>query len=123
MFNKLSFLLLSICLLIFSDASKAGKWMMSIQWQMMGIEVECDTDIGKFLSALGQTLTALAGEMDIANMESVTDIPERDIRKEVIDNDGKDEVDAVKHEDQEKNPMKRLEKEMYDQARKVNELR
>ena len=96
---------------------------MSIQWQMMGIEVECDTEIGKCLSSLGQTLTALAGETDVANMESVTDIPEKDIRKEVNDDYGRDEVDTAKHREREKNPMKRLEKEMYDQARKVNELR
>lgn len=106
-----------------SDASKAGKWVMSIHWQMMGIEVECDTEIGKCLKSLGQTLTALAGETDIANMESVTDIPDREARKEVNDEDGRDEVDAAKHQEREKNPMKRLEKEMYDQARKVNELR
>ena len=92
---------------------------------MRGIEVECDTEIGKYLSSLGQTLTALAGETDIANMESVTDIQDqdRDTRKEVNDEDGKDEVDAGTHYAREKLSMKSLEKEMWAQAKKVNELR
>ena len=52
---------------------KAGKWVMSFQWRMCGIELHCDTSIGKHLSSLAQTLTALAGEPDVANIDSVTE--------------------------------------------------
>ena len=39
-----------------------AKWILSIQWQMRGIDIHLDTNIGKRLSAIGSTLTMLAGD-------------------------------------------------------------
>jgi len=56
-------------------------------WEMRGIDVELDTNIGKRLSALGQTLTSLTGEEDESylleqslerldvSLEDMTDFP------------------------------------------------
>ena len=103
------------------DMIKAGKWVMSFQWRMRGIELHCDTDIGKHLSSLGQTLTALAGEPDVANIDSVTDLQDRDPSMETAEG-GRDEVDSMEGVGDRK-ISKNIEKNMWDQARKVNELR
>lgn len=39
-----------------------AKWILSIEWQMRGIDIHLDTNIGKRLSAVGSTLTMLTGE-------------------------------------------------------------
>lgn len=46
------------------DPSSNAKWILNVQWEMKGIDVHLDTNIGKRLSALGGTLTTLAGEQD-----------------------------------------------------------
>lgn len=99
---------------------KTGKWVMSIRWQMCGVEVLTDTNIGKWLSLLGNTLTAFAGETDIANLDSVADMTEKEPSKEPAEN-----VDEVDHKPSSgrKSRKRSLEKEMWEQARKVNELR
>ena len=38
-----------------------AKWFLNIQWKMKGVDAKVDTNIGKYMSALGQTLTALGG--------------------------------------------------------------
>ena len=38
-----------------------AKWLLNIQWQMTGVDVHVDTNIGKHMTALGQTLTTLTG--------------------------------------------------------------
>ena len=35
---------------------------MNVKWQMTGVDVHVDTNIGKHLSSLGHTLTTLTGE-------------------------------------------------------------
>ena len=94
---------------------------MSFQWRMRGIELHCDTNIGKHLSSLGQTLTALAGEPDVANIDSVTELQERDASLEA-DETGRDEVDNMGGSLGRKK-SRNIEKNMWEQARKVNELR
>ncbi|XP_035682681.1 transmembrane protein KIAA1109-like [Branchiostoma floridae] len=42
--------------------SNSGKWVLDILWKMCGLDIQLDTNIGKCLSALGNTLTAIAGE-------------------------------------------------------------
>jgi len=44
-----------------SSASNA-KWILNVEWQMRGIDIHIDTNIGKRLSAIGNTLTMLAGD-------------------------------------------------------------
>jgi len=93
---------------------------MSIRWQMCGVEVLTDTRIGKWLSLLGNTLTAFAGETDIANLDSVADMTDKEPSKEPVGS-----VDEVDHPpaSSRKTRKRSIEKEMWEQARKVNELR
>ena len=46
------------------DSNSNAKWILNIKWEMQGIDVHLDTNIGKRLSALGDTLTSLTGEED-----------------------------------------------------------
>ena len=94
---------------------------MSFQWRMCGIELHCDTNIGKHLSSLGQTLTALAGEPDVANIDSVTELQDRD-QTPSTSVGGRDEVDNMASM-VDGRKSKKIEKNMWEQARKVNELR
>ena len=59
-----------------SQASNAGKWMLNFLWKMEGFDVQVNPFIGRQLSALANTLTALAGdddEMDVADLSSVVE--------------------------------------------------
>lgn len=38
-----------------------AKWFLNVQWQMEGVDIHLDTNVGKQLSALGHTLTQLTG--------------------------------------------------------------
>ena len=38
-----------------------AKWLLNVQWQMEGVDIHLDVSVGKQLSALGHTLTMLAG--------------------------------------------------------------
>ena len=51
-----------------------AKWILNIKWQMTGVDVKVDTEIGKHLSALGHTLTTLTGEEEeITEDSSISD--------------------------------------------------
>ncbi|CAG9772767.1 unnamed protein product [Ceutorhynchus assimilis] len=41
-----------------------AKWYLNVQWQMEGVDIHLDTNVGKQLSALGHTLTMLTGAED-----------------------------------------------------------
>lgn len=41
-----------------------AKWFLNVKWQMEGVDILLDVNIGKQLSALGHTLTMLAGNED-----------------------------------------------------------
>ena len=92
---------------------------MSVRWQMRGLEIDCDTEIGKRLSNLAQTLTALAGEPDVANMDSVTELQEKDVAEQELDRDPEDTRENRRKDRNSSN----IEKEMWQQTRRVNELR
>lgn len=47
-----------------TDSTSNPSWILNVMWQMCGIDVHLDTNIGKRLSALGNTLTALTGDVD-----------------------------------------------------------
>ncbi|XP_062586140.1 bridge-like lipid transfer protein family member 1 isoform X2 [Saccostrea cucullata] len=47
-----------------TDPNSNAKWILNVRWEMQGIAVHLNTNVGKCLSALGKTLTALAGESD-----------------------------------------------------------
>ena len=62
-----------------ADSSNA-KWILNIKWQMTGVDVKVDTDIGKHLSALGHTLTTLTGdEEEDSEDSSLSDDFESDV--------------------------------------------
>ena len=110
--------------------TKAGKMVMSLMWKMCGIDVHCDTEIGKRLKALGHTLTSVTGDSDIANLESVAEESEdlfptdknKEVDHEESDDECFDETDFAPRDGHSDKPQN-LEKEMWKQARKVNELR
>ncbi|XP_025833255.1 uncharacterized protein KIAA1109-like, partial [Agrilus planipennis] len=41
-----------------------AKWFLNVQWQMEGVDIHLDINVGKQLSALGYTLTSLTGAED-----------------------------------------------------------
>lgn len=41
-----------------------AKWFLNVQWQMEGVDIHLDVNVGKQLSALGHTLTMLTGAED-----------------------------------------------------------
>lgn len=45
-----------------NDPHSNPKWFLNITWQMKGLDVHLDSNIGKRLSALGSTLTSLTGD-------------------------------------------------------------
>ena len=48
-----------------------AKWLLNVKWQMEGVDIHLDINIGKHLSSLGHTLTMLTGfEEEEANLES-----------------------------------------------------
>ena len=114
----------------FADMTKAGKMVMSLMWKMCGIDVHCDTEIGKRLKALGHTLTSVTGDSDIANLESVADDSEdylqadknKEDDHEETDDECFDETDFTPRDLHNEKPQN-LEQEMWKQARKVNQLR
>lgn len=38
-----------------------AKWILNVQWQMEGVDIHLDVNVGQQLSALGHTLTMLTG--------------------------------------------------------------
>ena len=42
------------------SSNENAKWLLNVQWQMEGVDMEFDTNVGRQLSALGHTLTMLA---------------------------------------------------------------
>ena len=45
-----------------NDPLSNAKWILNVKWQMQGIDIHLDTNIGKRLSALGGTLNVLYGQ-------------------------------------------------------------
>lgn len=46
------------------DPLSNAKWILNVRWEMQGIAVHLNTNVGKCFSSLGKTLTTLAGEPD-----------------------------------------------------------
>lgn len=56
-----------------------AKWLLSVQWQMEGVDIHLDVSVGQQLSALGHTLTMLTGsEEDDANISADYDSDDGD---------------------------------------------
>lgn len=53
-----------------------AKWILNVGWQMEGVDIHVDVNVGKQLSALGHTLTMLTSteqDDDTATVESDSD--------------------------------------------------
>lgn len=100
-----------------------AKWFLNVQWQMEGVDIHLDTNVGKQLSALGHTLTMLTGAEDAA-------IPVD------YDSDDNDQTDGTRASQESILPAfmfdptldnkcrsKLIEKEMNEQAKIINDLR
>ncbi|XP_054546358.1 bridge-like lipid transfer protein family member 1 isoform X3 [Talpa occidentalis] len=71
-----------------AESSSAGTWTLNVLWKMCGIDVHMDPNIGKRLSALGNTLTTLTGEEDADDIADLASVNMADLSDE-------DEVDAA----------------------------
>ncbi|XP_050415172.1 bridge-like lipid transfer protein family member 1 [Patella vulgata] len=120
-----------------SDPKSNAKWILNVQWEMQGLDVHFDTDIGKRLSALGHTLTALAGETTEEDEYNVID---DDDQVDETDNEATDTEttltsrrtslvsdilpDIVFTTDMDpKERVRQIEREMNEQAKIVQDLR
>lgn len=45
----------------FLPFTENAKWILNVKWQMEGVDIHLDVNVGKYLSALGHTLTTLSG--------------------------------------------------------------
>ncbi|GBP70037.1 Uncharacterized protein KIAA1109 [Eumeta japonica] len=112
-----------------------AKWFLNVSWQMEGVDIHLDVNIGKQLSALGHTLTMLTGfeEEDPMKMDDESDLDDE------ADN-SKDSQDSIVLRSSRKftdnlpafvfdttiDPKQRsklIEKEMNEQAKIINDLR
>lgn len=48
--------------------SENAKWFLNVSWQMEGVDIHLDVNVGKQLSALGHTLTMLTGKYSIGTL-------------------------------------------------------
>ncbi|CAL8120556.1 unnamed protein product [Orchesella dallaii] len=68
-----------------------AKWFLNVQWQMEGVDMHVDVNIGKQLSALGHTLTTLAAfEEDEDDDEEINEPGEADDRDDEYE-EGRDD--------------------------------
>ncbi|XP_039950493.1 transmembrane protein KIAA1109 isoform X2 [Bactrocera tryoni] len=104
-----------------------AKWLLNVKWQMEGVDIHLDVNIGKQLSSLGHTLTMLTGfEEEETNMES-PDSDEGDhscrdtyVRRREFDNLPSFVFDPTI--DSKKRSFM-MEKEMAEQLKIINDLR
>ncbi|XP_059164299.1 bridge-like lipid transfer protein family member 1 [Physella acuta] len=81
-------------------SSGNAKWILNVQWDMKGIDVHLDTDIGKRFTLLGHTLTLLAGDSDDVIGPVNTDKHSDDVDGD-FDEDDDDAVDLSSPDTQE----------------------
>ena len=103
---------------------------MSIFWRMCGIEMHFDCNIGKWLSALSNSLTSFVGDIDIADLLSVNEADnEADLSDAFLDDDYDEsdgapkQYEALKDKSSNDTHHDSLEKQMCRQAKKISELR
>lgn len=100
-----------------------AKWFLNVQWQMEGVDIHLDVNVGKQLSALGHTLTMLTGAEDA---QFPVD----------YDSDDNEPTDGTRASQESilpafvfdptldtKKRSKLIEKEMNEQAKIINDLR
>ncbi|KAI8428346.1 hypothetical protein MSG28_002532 [Choristoneura fumiferana] len=110
-----------------------AKWFLNVAWQMEGVDIHLDVNVGKQLSALGHTLTMLTGfeEEDHFKMDFESDPDdEADNSKDsqesiVLRRKYTDHLPAFVFDNtiDSKKRSKLIEKEMNEQAKIINDLR
>nr|XP_027228537.1 transmembrane protein KIAA1109 homolog [Penaeus vannamei] len=60
------------------EKAENAKWLLNVMWQMEGVDLHLDVNIGKHLSALARTLTMLTGAPDTAIPQSSYDSDDDD---------------------------------------------
>ncbi|XP_055643314.1 bridge-like lipid transfer protein family member 1 isoform X2 [Toxorhynchites rutilus septentrionalis] len=111
-----------------------AKWFLNVKWQMEGVDIHLDVNIGKQLSALGHTLTMLTGSEDEEPISS--DTQDSDDADQLEGNrascefglKGRKSVDSLPSFlfDTTIDPKKRsllMENEIAEQTKTVNDLR
>ncbi|XP_053399583.1 bridge-like lipid transfer protein family member 1 isoform X2 [Mercenaria mercenaria] len=119
-----------------SDPNSNAKWILNIKWEMQGIDVHLDTNLGKRLSDLGNTLTSLTGEEEdeylLDPMDERLDVSLEDLTEYPQQVEYCRRASVVPETlpkfvfDTSLDPKKRarlLEKEMNEQAKIVQDLR
>lgn len=56
----------------FVTISENAKWILNVKWQMEGVDIHLDVNVGKYLSALGHTLTTLSGNLSTSQVLPLT---------------------------------------------------
>ena len=64
--------------------------VLNVQWDMKGVEMHLDTDIGKRFTLLGHTLTLLAGETDDMFTDNANTT-----KRDVLEGCGEEEDDVI----------------------------
>ncbi|XP_006618311.1 transmembrane protein KIAA1109 isoform X10 [Apis dorsata] len=121
------------------DKSDNAKWILNVQWQMEGVDIHLDVNVGQQLSALGHTLTMLTGsEEDDIHVPADYDSDDADQpdnstsqvkKKESIlmkkSKNWTDSLPAFVFDPtlDAKKRSKLIEKEMNEQAKIINDLR
>ncbi|XP_017025561.1 bridge-like lipid transfer protein family member 1 isoform X1 [Drosophila kikkawai] len=114
-----------------TTAAKKGenaKWLLNVKWQMEGVDIHLDVNIGKQLSSLGHTLTMLTGfEEEETQMESPdSDEGDQSCRDTFVRRRGDfDNLPAFVFDptiDSKKRSFM-MEKEMAEQLKIINDLR
>ncbi|OAD56139.1 hypothetical protein WN48_04013 [Eufriesea mexicana] len=116
-----------------------AKWILNVQWQMEGVDIHLDVNVGQQLSALGHTLTMLTGsEEDDIHVPADYDSDDADQpdnstsqvkKKESIlmkkSKNWTDSLPAFVFDPtlDAKKRSKLIEKEMHEQAKIINDLR
>ena len=112
-----------------NDPFANPKWVLNVKWQMKGIDIHLDTNIGKQLSDLGNALTSLAGDAtavddeDLAESErQIPDITvEAPSRRAAFEVDLPDFVFAPNLDSRTRARL--IEQEMNEQAKVVDDLK
>nr|CAD7569538.1 unnamed protein product [Timema californicum] len=114
-----------------------AKWFLNVQWQMEGVDIHLDVNVGKQLSALGHTLTMLTGSQEEDDL--LTTVEYDSDEAEIVDGNAPslesitlrrtrnltDSLPAFVFDPSldAKKRSKLIEKEMNEQAKIINDLR
>lgn len=103
------------------DEKSGAEWILNIQWEMKGVDMNFNTRVGKLMSLLVNTLTSLAGDDEEFAFQSDK---ASSTARDSVDVDEIDSVEIVKTLENLSSIEKRrkIERAMNEQAKLVNDL-